>query len=87
MIDEQLDIMPSGTEYKRLSELADTWSSFKFQWKVNEAGVPSEEVVSKASSKLAQLDQAENIKQYKNQLAQCTESVMSSQRGKMMPHP
>jgi hypothetical protein len=82
VIDEQLDLMPSGMEYRRFSELADDWSSFKFQWKMNEAGVPSEEVVSKARSELAERDQAKNIKQFKNQLAQRTESIMSSQRGK-----
>ncbi len=87
VIDEQLDLMSSGTEYKRLSELADTWSSFKFQWKVNGAGVPSEEIIGKARSELAERDQAKNIKQFKNQLAQRTESVMSSQREKMMPYP
>ena len=68
VIDEQLDIMPDGMEYKRLSELADKWSSYKFQWKVNSAGVPSEEVVGKASSELAQRDQARNIQKFKNQL-------------------
>lgn len=87
VIDEQLDLMPSGMEYRRFSELADDWSSFKFQWKVNGAGVPSEEVVSKARSELAERDQAKNIMQFKHQLAQRTESVMSPQRGKMMPHP
>jgi len=85
VIDEQLDIMPDGMEYKRLSEMADTWSSYKFQWKVNSAGVPSEEVVGKASSELAQRDQAKNIQQFKNQLSKRTESVMSSQRGRAMP--
>jgi rubrerythrin len=85
VIDEQLDIMPDGMEYKRLSEMADTWSSFKFQWKVNSAGVPSEEVVGKASSELAQRDQAKNIQQFKNQLSERTESIMSSQRGRAMP--
>jgi rubrerythrin len=87
VIDEQLDIMLSNMEYKRLSELADTWASFKFQWKMNGAGVPSEEVIGKARSELAERDQAKNIRQFKNQLAQRTESVMSSQREKMMPRP
>jgi hypothetical protein len=54
---------------------------------MNGAGVPSEEVVGKARSELAELDQTKNIKQFKNQLAQRTESVMPSQREKMMPYP
>ncbi|MGB9939552.1 hypothetical protein [Methanosarcina sp.] len=87
VIDEQLDLMPSNTEYRRFSELTDKWSSFKFQWKMNGAGVPSEEVVGKARRELAERDQAKNIKQFKRQLAERTESQMSSQRGKMMPHP
>ncbi|RXA21762.1 hypothetical protein EQO05_00495 [Methanosarcina sp. MSH10X1] len=87
VIDEQLDLMPDGMEYKRLSELADTWSSYKFQWKMNGAGVPSEEVTRKASRELAQRDQAKNIQQFKNQLSERTENVMSSKRGAAMPHP
>jgi len=87
VIDEQLDLMPSNMEYRRFSELADEWSSFKFQWKMNEAGVPSEEVVSKARSELAERDPIKNIKQFKHQLAERTQNVMASQREKMMPHP
>ncbi len=77
VIDEQLDLMPSGMEYKRLSELADTWSSFKFQWKVNRAGVPSEETTRKARDELVQRDQAKNIQEFKSQLAKRTEDVMA----------
>ncbi|KKG11097.1 hypothetical protein [Methanosarcina mazei] len=77
VIDEQLDLMPSGMEYKRLSELADTWSSFKFQWKVNRAGVPSEETTIKARDELVQRDQAKNIQEFKSQLAKRTEDVMA----------
>ncbi len=77
VIDEQLDLMPSGMEYKRLSELADTWSSFKFQWKVNRDGVPSEETTRKARDELVQRDQAKNIKEFKSQLAKRTEDVMA----------
>lgn len=87
IIDEQLDLMPSNMEYKRLSELSDQWASFKFQWKVNRAGVPSEEVVGKANNELAKRDQAENVKQFKRQLSERTQNVMSSQREKMMPRP
>lgn len=87
IIDEQLDLMPSNMEYKRLSELSDEWASFKFQWKVNGAGVPSEEVVSKANSELAKRDQAENVKQFKRQLSERTQNVMASQRERMMPRP
>ncbi len=77
VIDEQLDLMPSGMEYKRLSELADTWSSFKFQWKVNRDGVPSEETTRKARDELVQRDQAKNIQEFKSQLAKRTEDVMA----------
>ena len=69
--------MPSNMEYKHFRDLADDWSTFKFQWKMNRAGVPSEEVVSKAKSELAQRDQEEKIKQFKNQVSRRMEELMS----------
>jgi hypothetical protein len=86
IIEEQLDLMPYNMEYTRLRELPDSWSSFKFQWKVNREGVPSEEVVGKASNGLAQLDQAENIRRFKYDLAQSTEKVMSQGRSTQTAH-
>lgn len=80
VIEEQLDLMPSRTEYMKFRDLADDWASFKFQWKMNRSGVPSEEVVSKASSELAQRDQAENIKRFKKEVSQRTESLMGAPR-------
>jgi rubrerythrin len=77
VIEEQLDLMPYNMEYMRLRDLPDDWSSFRFQWKVNGAGVPSEEVVGKARNELAQRDQAENIKRFKLDLAQRTERIMN----------
>jgi rubrerythrin len=77
VIDEQLDLLPDGMEYKRLSELSDEWASFKFQWKMNKAGVPSEEVVGKAKKELAELDQAKRIQDFKYQLAERTQKVMA----------
>jgi rubrerythrin len=80
IIEKQLDLMPSGTEYMKFRDLADDWSSFKFQWKINKAGVPSEEVVSKAGSELAKRDQAQNIKKFKKEISQRTESLMGAPR-------
>ncbi len=76
-VEEQLDITPQNMEYMRFKEIADDWSSFKFQWKMNKAGVPSEEVVGKARSDLAKRDQARNIKDFKNQVARRTEDLMA----------
>ena len=77
VIEEQLDLTPYNMEYKRFSDIADEWPSFRFQWKMNKAGVPSEEVVGKAKSELAQRDQVENIKQFKYDVAQRTERIMT----------
>ncbi len=66
VIDEQLDLTPYNMEYKRFRDIADDWSTFKFQWKMNRAGVPSEEVVSKAGNKLAQ--QKGNAKEVRNHI-------------------
>lgn len=52
VIEEQLDLMAHNMKYMRLRDLPDDWPSFRFQWKVNDAGVPSEEVVGKARSEL-----------------------------------
>lgn len=77
VIEEQLDLQAQNTEYMKFREIADDWSSFKFQWKMNKAGVPSEEVVSKARSDLAKRDQAQNIKDFKNQVVRRTEDLMA----------
>lgn len=77
VIEEQLDLTPQNMEYLRFREIADEWSTFRFQWKMNKAGVPSEEVVGKAKSELAQRDQAKDIKQFKNQVAKRTEDLMA----------
>jgi hypothetical protein len=61
----------------RFRDIADDWSTFRFQWKMNKSGVPSEEVVSKAGSDLAKRDQAQNIKDFKNQVARRTEDLMA----------
>jgi rubrerythrin len=80
VIDEQLDLMPYNMEYMKFRDLPDEWPSFRFQWKMNEAGVPSEEVVGKSRRDLAQRDQADNIKQFKLDLSQRTEKVMAQGR-------
>lgn len=77
IIEEQLDLQPQNTEYMRFREIADDWSSFKFQWKMNRAGVPSEEVVGKAKKDLAKRGKAQNIKDFKNQVARRTEDLMA----------
>lgn len=77
VIEEQLDLSPHNMDYMRFRDLPDDWPTFRFQWKMNEAGVPSEEVVGKASSELAQRDQVRNIKQFKNDFAQRTENLMT----------
>jgi rubrerythrin len=77
VIEEQLDLTPHNMEYKRFSDIADEWPTFRFQWKMNEAGVPSEEVVGKARSELTQRDQAEDIKRFKYDVAQRTEKIMT----------
>jgi hypothetical protein len=61
----------------RFRDIADDWSTFRFQWKMNKSGVPSEEVVSKAGSDLAKRDQDQNIKDFKNQVARRTEDLMA----------
>lgn len=77
VIDEQLDLTPHKMEYMHFRDIADEWSSFRFQWKMNKAGIPSEEVVSKAKRELAERDQAHNIKEFKNQVAKRTEDIMA----------
>lgn len=77
VIEEQLDLQAQNTEYMKFRDIADDWSSFKFQWKMNKAGVPSEEVVSKARSDLAKRDKAQNIKDFKNQVVRRTEDLMA----------
>jgi len=37
VIEEQLDLTPQDMEYVRFREIADDWSTFKFQWKMNMA--------------------------------------------------
>jgi len=69
VIDNQLDVSPHKMEYKHLREVPDNWSTFSYQYKVNKGGAPSEEVVGKANSELAQKDQAEKIKQIKKEMA------------------
>lgn len=64
----------------KLRDLPDEWPSFRFQWKVNGADVPSEEVVSKASSGLAQRDQTGNIVQFKHDLSERTEKAAGKGR-------
>jgi hypothetical protein len=44
---------------------------------VNNGGVPSEDVVGKAKSQLAQKDQAEKIKQVKQKMAQRIQKSLS----------
>ncbi|WP_269849927.1 hypothetical protein [Methanosarcina horonobensis] len=83
VIEEQLDLSPHKMEYRRFKDIADQWSSIKFQWKMNRAGVPSEEVVSKAKSELAQRDQAEKIKQFKNEVTRRTEDLMAGRPSPM----
>jgi rubrerythrin len=80
IIEEQLDLMPFNMQYMRFKDLPDDWPTFRFQWKVNEAGVPSEDVVGKASSDLAKRDQARNITQFKNDLSERTERAMGQGR-------
>lgn len=77
VIEEQLDLQAQNMEYMHFREITDDWSTFKFQWKMNKAGVPSEEVVSKARSDLSKRDQAQNIKDFKNQVARRTEDIMA----------
>jgi hypothetical protein len=72
VIKERLDLIPYKMEYLRLTDLPDEWPTFRFQWKMSEDGVPSEDIVSKARSELAKRDQAEDIKRFKYDLAQCT---------------
>jgi hypothetical protein len=59
VIEEQLDLMPSHMEYKKFRDLSDDWSTFEFQQTMNRAGVPNEEIVSKANKELARRDQEE----------------------------
>ncbi|MGB9927662.1 MAG: hypothetical protein ACPK85_04585 [Methanosarcina sp.] len=79
VIEEQLDLQAHNMEYKRFRELPDDWPSFAFQWTVNRAGVPSEEVVPKAREELAQRDQVENVKKLKYEIAERTERVVAEQ--------
>lgn len=79
VIEEQLDLQAHNMEYKRFRELPDDWPSFAFQWIVNRAGVPSEEVVPKARAELAQRDQVENVKKLKYEIAERTERVVAEQ--------
>lgn len=79
VIEEQLDLQAHNMEYKRFRDFPDDWPSFVFQWQMNVAGVPSEEVVPKARKELAQRDQAENIKQLKYEIAERTERVVAEQ--------
>ena len=51
---------------------------------MNKAGVPSEEVVSKARSELAQRDKAQNIQEFKNQVARRTEDLMAGRPAQPM---
>lgn len=77
VIEEQLDLSPHNMEFKRIRDLPDDWSSFSYQSKVNKGGVPSEDVVGKANSELARKDQAEKIKQVKQEMAQRMQKSMS----------
>jgi len=79
VIEEQLDLQAHNMEYMRFRDLPDDWPSFAFQWKVNSAGVPSEEVVAKAKPELAQRDQVENVKQLKYETAERTEKIAAEE--------
>jgi rubrerythrin len=76
VIDEQLDISPYNMEFVRLRDLPDDWASFAYQRVVNAKGVPSEEVVGKASRDLAERDQVEKIRRIKQEMARRVEKGM-----------
>ncbi|OEC88154.1 MULTISPECIES: hypothetical protein [Methanobacterium] len=69
VLEEQIDLMPNNMEFVRLRELPDNWSSFKAQQIMNSGMVPSEEVVNRLGTGLAEKATQNIYQDVKQQMA------------------
>ncbi|MCZ3364767.1 MULTISPECIES: hypothetical protein [Methanobacterium] len=69
VLEEQIDLMPNNMEFVKLRELPDNWSSFKAQQIMNSGMVPSEEVVNRLGTGLAEKANQDIYQDVKQQMA------------------
>ncbi len=69
VLEEQLDLMPYNVEYVHIADLPNNWPSFRYERKVNESRIPSEDVVKGLGQGLAERKNVEMYQQVKQQMS------------------
>lgn len=74
ILEEQIDRMPYNMEFTTINELPDNWTSFKAQQILNSGTVPSEEVVNRLGTGLAEKANQDIYQNVKQEMADRIES-------------